>query len=599
MGDGTSAGFKESLKDFRVFLYYIWNHLALPDPTPIQYDIADYLQNGPKRKVIQAFRGVGKSWITSAYVLWRLYWNPQLNILVVSASKERADAFSTFTLRLINEIPWLSHLKPDKAKGQRTSKISFDVGPAQADHMSSIKSVGIYGQVTGSRADIIIADDVEVANNSYTQGMRDRLANAVKEFDAILKPGEGAEITYLGTPQTEMSLYNILGERGYSCRIWPARVPDEKKRSWYGCRLAPLISRMERTGATTDPKRFTDRDLTEREASYGRSGFALQFMLDTSLSDMERYPLRLSDLVIMSLNPELAPEKIVWAAGQENRLKELNNLGFSGDGFYAPMGVQGEWRPYQQSVMSIDPSGRGKDKTAWAIIKNQGVNLYLVSAGGHTWGYSNQGMETLYNEAKKHQVQLIKIESNFGDGMFTQLFKSFMLNRYNEDKRNKKKPFICDVEEVRSYKQKELRIIDTLEPIMNQHRLIVDRRIVEQDYNTVLQECEAAENGHQNSLFYQLTHITKDRGSLRKDDLIDALELCVAHFTELMEADQAQLIRLNEKRDWEAELALFTDSNETGLLDMVLICGSTREVVDKLGRGSGAMKGKMWVNISG
>ena len=147
------------LSDFRAFLYVVWKHLALPDPTPLQYDIANYLQTGPKRKIIQAFRGVGKSWITSAYTLWRLYWNPQLNILVVSASKERADAFSTFTMRLISEMDLLAPLMPDFARGQRSSKIAFDVGPARASHAPSVKSAGIFGQITGSRADIIIADD--------------------------------------------------------------------------------------------------------------------------------------------------------------------------------------------------------------------------------------------------------------------------------------------------------------------------------------------------------------------------------------------------------------------------------------------------------
>ena len=99
------------LKDFRNFLYLVWKHLALPRPTPIQYDIANYLQSKDKRLIINAFRGVGKSWITSAYVCHQLLLNPQLNILVVSASKNRADDFSTFTLRLINEIDVLAHLK--------------------------------------------------------------------------------------------------------------------------------------------------------------------------------------------------------------------------------------------------------------------------------------------------------------------------------------------------------------------------------------------------------------------------------------------------------------------------------------------------------
>ena len=90
---------KEITQDFRNFLYVAWKHLNLPSPTKVQFDIADYLQNAPRRAVIQAFRGVGKSWICSAFVCWNLLKNPDLKFLVVSASKTRADDFSTFTKR--------------------------------------------------------------------------------------------------------------------------------------------------------------------------------------------------------------------------------------------------------------------------------------------------------------------------------------------------------------------------------------------------------------------------------------------------------------------------------------------------------------------
>lgn len=163
--------------DFRKFVYVVWKHLNLPDPTPVQYDIASYLQFGPKRSVIEAFRGVGKSWLTSAFVCWVLLNDPQKKILVVSASKERADAFSTFVKRLISEVPILQHLQAGSE--QRDSMVAFDVGPAKPDHSPSVKSVGITGQLTGSRADIIVADDVETPGNSATQTMRDKLSELV------------------------------------------------------------------------------------------------------------------------------------------------------------------------------------------------------------------------------------------------------------------------------------------------------------------------------------------------------------------------------------------------------------------------------------
>jgi hypothetical protein len=296
----TSLGIpiaKDPLSDFRKFLFVIWKHLNLPDPTPVQYDIAYNLQHGDKRMIIEAFRGIGKSWVTSAYVVWPLYMNPQLNILVVSASKSRSDDFTTFTLRLINEIEGLAHLRPKT--DQRQSKISFDVAPAAASHAPSVKSVVISGQLAGSRADVIVADDIEVPNNSITQRMRDKLSEAVKEFDAILKPD--GRIIYLATPQNQESLYNKLPDRGYKVSIWPARHPNPEQLVGYGNKIPPLIGNALAIDATivselTDPNRFSNFDLLEREASYGRSGFALQFMLDTRLSYAERYPLKMSDL---------------------------------------------------------------------------------------------------------------------------------------------------------------------------------------------------------------------------------------------------------------------------------------------------------------
>ena len=582
---------EERLKDFRYFLFLIWKHLGLPDPTPIQNDIAAYLQYGHKRKVIEAFRGVGKSWITAAYVLFRLYHDPQLKILVVSASKERADNFSTFTLRLINDVPWLSHLAP--RNGQRNSKISFDVGEAKPDQSPSVKSVGLFGQLTGSRADIIIADDVEVVNNSYTQGMRDKIKEAVKEFDAILKPGDNTEITYLGTPQTAMSLYNVLGERGYNTKIWTARVPDADLKAWYGKRLAKIVTLMTNTGHSTDPTRFSDKDLTEREASYGRSGFALQFMLDTSLSDAEKYPLRTSDLIVMNVNPTLAPEKLVWAAEPQNKIKDLPNLGFDGDAWYSPMSIGEEWRPYDNSIMFIDPSGRGKDECAWVILKSQGTNLYLVSEGGHRLGYSDMGMETLYKEAEKHQVNLCLIESNFGDGMFTQLFSAYM------SAHTKDNGYSCSLEEVRSSKQKELRIIDTLEPLFNQHRIIVDRKVIDKDYQETQERTGVLENSCAYSLFYQLTHITKDRGSLNHDDRADAFAGCAARFIEIMNADQDTLIQNNKMADVEADAAIFLGETAESVFDLVALGGDTRKILDKLGAGGIGARQKQWVDTGG
>lgn len=547
----------EKLKDFRVFLYIVWKHLNLPDPTPIQYDIAHYLQHGPRRKVIEAFRGVGKSWITSAYVIWRLLLNPQLNFLVVSASKDRADNFSTFTLRLINEMPILKHLIP--REDQRNSKVAFDVAPAEADHAPSVKSVGIFGQLTGGRADEIIADDVEVPNNAFTQAMRDKLAEAVKEFDAVLKPG--GKVTYLGTPQTEQSLYNVLESRGYEIRVWPSRFPVPEKMKYYENKLSPTLMEALRAnpglhGKPTDPKRFNEIELMEREASYGRSGFALQFMLDTSLSDADRYPLKLGDLMVMELDKEVAPEKIVWGNPPEAVIQHLVCVGLNGDRYYRPVYTSKEYVPYKGTVMAIDPSGRGSDELGYAVVKMLNGYLFLTDAGGLRGGYTEANLNKLCEVARDNKTNRIIIESNFGDGMFTQLLMP-VLNRI----------YPCTVEEVRHSKQKELRIIDTLEPVMNQHRLIVDSRVIESDYKTLAGL--STEDALSYQLFHQMSRITKERGSLRHDDRLDALAIAVAYWVEVMNQDADKQIEIRKERQLMEELKVFLGHAKRGISAVV------------------------------
>jgi len=522
---------KDPLTDFRKFLFVVWDHLNLPKPTDVQYDIAKYVQHGPKRSIIEAFRGVGKSWITSAYVVWLLYMNPQLNILVVSASKTRSDDFTTFTLRLLKEIPVLAHLIP--TEDQRQSRISFDVGPAAASHAPSVKSVGVTGQLAGSRADVLIADDIEVPNNSATQGMRDKLSEAVKEFDAILKPD--GRIIYLGTPQNQESLYNKLPDRGYELRIWPARYPSEDQMIGYGDKIAPLIvSRLENDkdllGISTDPDRFSDFDLMEREASYGRSGFSLQFMLDTRLSDAERYPLKVGDLVVMDIPIHEGPEKVLWASDDQHIIQELPNVAFNGDHYHKPMFLPDSFVEYSGSVMSIDPSGRGKDETGYAVVKMLNGYLYVRRCGGVAGGYTEEALQKLAVIAKEEEVNEIIVESNFGDGMFNQLMLPVL---------GKIHP--VTMSEVRHNTQKEKRIIDVLEPVMNQHRLVVDKKVIQQDYDS----CQnlPPEQALRYQLMYQMTRITNDRGALTNDDRLDALAMAVQYWVDAMAQDAEHKIQ--------------------------------------------------------
>ena len=544
--------------DFKLFLQALWNQLDLPNPTRAQYAIADYLQHGPKRLQIQAFRGVGKSWITGAFVLWTLFKDNEKKIMIISASKERADNMSIFLQKLIMETPWLKHMQPQDDSA-RWSRISFDIKcpPHQAP---SVKSVGITGQLTGSRADLMILDDIEVPGNSMTEFMREKLLQLCTEAESILTPKSDSRIMYLGTPQTTFTIYRKLAERNYKPFVWPARYP--RKVSQYEGLLAPQLVEDIDEGAeswgVTDPDRFDNEDLVEREASMGRSNFMLQFMLDTSLSDAEKFPLKCSDLVITSVNPSTAPESVVWCSDPQNVIKDLPTVGLPGDYFYSPMQLQGQWDSYTETICSIDPSGRGSDETAACYISQRNGFLYLHEMRAYRDGYSDNTLLDILKGCKKYGVTKLVIETNFGDGIVAELFRKHLLQTKQA----------IDIEEVRANVRKEDRIIDTLEPVLNQHRLIVNRSVIEWDFKS--NPDAAPEERLLYMLFYQMSRMCREKGAIRHDDRLDCLAQGVKYFTDALAISAQEAVKERKREEWNDMLQAFMDDPQSETNHIVL-----------------------------
>ena len=558
--------------DFKLFLTALWEQLELPPPTRAQFAIADYLQHGPKRLQIQAFRGVGKSWITGAFVLWTLFKDPERKIMIISASKERADNMSIFLQKLIIETPWLSHLRP-KSDEARWSRISFDVlcSPHQAP---SVKSVGITGQLTGSRADLMVLDDIEVPGNSMTELMREKLLQLCTEAESILTPKSDSRICYLGTPQTVFTVYRKLAERNYRPFVWPSRYPRKDKLSQYEGLLAPQVQEDLDNGAqeweVTDPDRFANDDLLEREAAMGRSNYMLQFQLDTSLSDAEKFPLKMADLIVTSVNPKSAPDQIIWCSDPKNVIKELPTVGLPGDYFYSPMQLQGEWTPYSETICSVDPSGRGTDETAAAFISQKNGYLFLHEMRAYRDGYSDNTLLNILRGCRKYNVTKLVIETNFGDGIVGELFKKHLQMTGQH----------IDIEEVRANVRKEDRIIDSLEPVMNQHRLIVDKQVIEWDYKS--NPDEAPEKRLMYMLFYQMGRMCREKGAIKHDDRLDCLAHGVKYYTDALSISAHEAIKARKAEEWQSMLDDFLDNPQASADHLVL--GMNKEQRDAANR---------------
>jgi hypothetical protein len=191
--------------------------------------------------------------------------------------------------------------------------------------------------------------------------------------------------------------------------------------------------------------------------------------------------------------------------------------------------------------MFIDPSGRGKDETAYAVVKILNSTLYLTAVGGFSEGYSDEVLESLAKIAQKQNVNVVQVEPNFGDGMFNRLFQPHLLKHHK-----------CLLEESeRATSQKEKRIVETLEPVLNQHRLVVSSEVVRKDL--------LVDDPHK-QLFYQLTRMTTDKGALRHDDRLDALAGAVGYWTAQLARSQQQALAANVDKLQQKELKRFMET---------------------------------------
>jgi len=393
-----------------------------------------------------------------------------------------------------------------------------------------------------------------------TELMREKLLQLCTEAESILTPKDDSRIMYLGTPQTTFTVYRKLAERAYRPFVWPARYP--KSLANYEGLIAPQLQEDidigAEAGTCTDPDRFNDDDLIEREASMGRSNFMLQFMLDTSLSDAEKFPLKMADLVVTSVNPYEAPDSVVWCSDPRNVIKELPTVGLPGDYFYSPMQLQGEWSPYTETICSVDPSGRGSDETAASYLSQKNGFIYLHEMRAYRDGYTDNTLLNILRGCQKYGVTKLVIETNFGDGIVGELFKKHLQNTKQA----------IDIEEVRANVRKEDRIIDALEPVLNQHRLICNRNVIDWDYNSNKQA--APEERLLYMLFYQMSRMCREKGAVKHDDRLDCLAQGVKYFTDALSISAYQTVQSKKAEEWMDMMEEWKDDPQSAANHMVL-----------------------------
>lgn len=562
------------------------------DTTDMQEDIAEYMQHGPRLRMVMAQRGEAKTTLAALYAIWRIIHKPSTRVLIVSAGEDNSNQTATLIVRLIMNWEILECLRPDRSAGDRTSTEAFDVHYALKglDRSPSIACAGITSNLPGRRADLLIPDDIESNKNGLSATQRLQILHLSKEFSSICTHGD---ILYLGTPQSKDSVYNTLQGRGFEIRIWPGRYPrlykgldgelvDEAEK--YGSRLAPFVlDKMMRNpalrtgggvdgsmGQATDPGRYTDADLIEKELDKGPEDFALQYMLDTSLVDAQRQQLSLSNLVVANFSTELLPEVIGWQAAKH--LEVPLGMEFPvpmAKMYYAPP-VECSFAKPLEVVAYIDPAGGGTDEIGVGVATALGPYIHLLDVAGLSGGLTSANARELCDIFRRNRVSRIIVESNMGHGLFEINLRA-ILNAC-EDLKHLSNAVIGEY----SKGQKEKRIIDSLVSPMQRHRVVVHQQVFESDVRYGKFYGQEVRNLY--SLWYQMANITTDRDSLPHDDRLEAAAGAIRQFKHVLTQDEHKAAAARVK----AALQEFLD-NPMGYADSSThrVQAGTRSLLDR------------------
>ncbi|MBV1929749.1 MAG: phage terminase large subunit [Gammaproteobacteria bacterium] len=574
----------EALRDhyalFEDFLYDCMTELMGFQCTDVQIDIGRFLQFGVYETVedinkvidgllqplqygmIQAQRSQAKSTIVAMFAVWQLIHDCKHRILILSAGSDVAMEIANWVIQIIMNWGMLECMRPDRQHGDRASSKAFDINwqLKGAEKSPSIACIGVTANMQGRRADLLIPDDIESSKNGTTEVQRAALEHLSKDFTSICQKGR---IIYLGTPQTVDSIYNNLPARGYTIRVWTGRYPTLDEEKHYGDTLAPFIANKMhddptlRIGGGLDGSRGRPTDsvllgeelLAKKELDQGPAYFNLQHMLNTVLSDELRHPLKTKNLIVMNFGMKQAAGEITWMPSPTTKIEAIGFV--SKPQFYGPFTTSTKMYDYEGKHMYVDTAGGGKngDETVAAVTYFLHGYIFLAELLKLQGGYSDNNYKELSALALKHNVNSIDVEKNFGFGAFAAAWRPILAATYKEVDKH------CPrIEDVWESGQKELRIIDTLEPVMARHKLIIHEDIIQYDLSSTKKYPIDQQETYK--FFHQMVKISTDRNSLIHDDSLDAVAGSVRRWVDRLAVDEK--VRMAQK-ETDDNIAFFAE----------------------------------------
>lgn len=432
--------------DFRTFIKS-WNRLLGQDTPAIHLEMANWLELAWRMKdhqlLLMAFRSSGKSTIVGLFAAWLLYRNPDLRILVLAADSLLAKKMVRNVKRILERHDFTGDMRP--AKPEEWAGDKFTVKRMMVSRDPSMLARGVTSNITGSRADIVICDDVEVPVTCDSAEKREALRERLAEISYVMVPG-GTQL-YIGTPHSYYTIYaeEVREEIGEE---YPFLHGFKRK----------MIPVLNTDGQSAWPERFDLDHLRRIKRHTGPNKFASQMMLK---------PVNIAE---GRLNPDL----LQVYEGDIHFAKEIGRLHINGK---VMVSASAWWDP-------AFGSARG-DNSVLACVFADGVgNFYLqhlkyISCDSHSEvDEATQQCRIVAEIAKRLMLPSVAIETN-GIGRF---LPSILRNEMVRAKAP------CSVIETTNHRNKTERIVEAFDAVMAARQLFINSAVFQTPFMREMRE---------------------------------------------------------------------------------------------------------------
>lgn len=432
----------------------VWNGQQGQSTPDIHFRMASWLESARNqeelRLLLQAFRSSGKSTVIGLYAAWLLYRWPDTRILVLAAETALARKMVRNVKRIIEKHPLTYGLRPEKLDQWGADR--FTVRRSKELRDPSMLARGIGANITGSRADVIICDDVEVPRTCETAEKRSDLRERLSETSYVLVPG-GTQL-YIGTPHTWHTIYAQAAKEELGEDI---AFLDGYKRL--------TIPVLDKEGQSAWPQRFTQADIAAMKRATGPNKFSSQMML-VAVNIAEGY-LNPARLKFYDDEPCLSPElKGLYLSG-----KRL----VSASAFWDPAFGTGRGDHSVLAIVFTDEDGH-------YYIQNI---TYIRAEENGAQDEATQQCRMVAQILKKFHVPMVSVEIN-GIGKFLPNILRRELGRASVG---------CAVQEITNSRPKALRIMEAFDAVLAAGALSAHSSVKDTAFLTEMQEWRLQKSG--------------------------------------------------------------------------------------------------------